>query len=686
MMRPALTGATRFVQTKPLHSIVPEFLCPVLHEISYRCTPFRPRATSKYVSTSSRRKTSAEQAGITTGDVGDRGSFPMQSKKLLPLSCPGCGALSQRIWPDQAGYYTDNRPAVKTYLSEDEERQFTNEERIFESAMSRTDHVLMQDLGLETPLPAQQPSPVLTKAVPICDRCHNLLHHSSGVPIAHPSIESIEQTISESPYKHNHIYHVLDAADFPMSLIPNLQHRLSLTPLRTQNRRSKHRKWHQGRVAEVSFIITRADLLAPQKEQVDSLMPYLIDVLRSALGRSGDKIRLGNVRCVSAKRGWWTKHVKEDIWTRGGAGWMVGKVNVGKSNLFEVVFPKGRSTNTDRERLQLDVGRGDKSGAAQVEGFVDPSNGAESHASFGGLDDEPTNTFAEVVGGELLPPAQIETPYPVMPITSALPGTTASPIRVPFGKGKGELIDLPGLERNSLEKYVRKEYKNSLVMTHRVLPEQQSIKPRQSLLLGGLIRITPKTPDLVFLAYSFLPLSPHVTSTEKAAAIQTGEREAGIPTIGETFAGRSISSAGIFQLKWDVTKRRAGPLTSRSAVKLKAEQLPFVVYAADILIEGCGWVEVVAQMRKRRHLAAESAGEGGEEAVIYRPLQMNEAAEDPGSRFPSIEVFSPEGKFVGIRPPLNGWMLNKRPDPVHARKTRPRRSMRSMKAARRPSS
>ncbi len=163
--------------------------------------------------------------------------------------------------------------------------------------------------------------------------------------------------ISESPYKYNHIYHVLDAADFPMSLIPQIQRHLELTPQRSQNRRAKTQRYYHGRMAEMSFIITRSDLLAPQKEQVDKLMPYLTEVLRDALGRSGADVRLGNLRCVSSKRGWWTKQIKDDIWNRGGGGWMVGKVNVGKSNLFESVFPKGRHEDVSFSSLRRDAQR-----------------------------------------------------------------------------------------------------------------------------------------------------------------------------------------------------------------------------------------------------------------------------------------------------------------------------------------
>src|SRR5205814_10496765 len=148
-------------------------------------------------------------------------------------------------------------------------------------------------------------------------------------------------------------YHGLDAADLPLSLMPQLHRLLNVTPQRSLNRRSKTGKYYHGKRAEVSFIITRSDLLAPQKEQVDSLMPYLRMVLRDALGPTGHKIRLGNIRCVSSKRGWWTKVLKEEIWERGGGGWMVGKVNVGKSHLFQSIFPKGRSQEPKQLR-QID--------------------------------------------------------------------------------------------------------------------------------------------------------------------------------------------------------------------------------------------------------------------------------------------------------------------------------------------
>lgn len=396
----------------------------------------------------------------------------------------------------------------------------------------------------------------------------------------------------------------------------------------------------------MSFIITRSDLLAPQKDQVDSLMPYLVEVLRDALGRNAKDIRLGNVRCVSAKRDWWTAKLKEEIWNRGGGGWMVGKVNVGKSQLFSNVFPKGRM-NAPEFMKTSEVSQPDPNPLAPVEAIEEL---------------EPFDPDS------LLPPVMPEVNYPPMPLVSALPGTTASPIRVPYGNGRGELIDLPGLARGDLELHVQPEHRPDLVMRSRVCPEQHVIKPGKSLLLGGLIRITPTTPDLIFLAYAFTPIPEHMTSTEKAIAIQEQREDAPkahIIALPETAA--KISSAGKFKLKWDVTKARTGPVTRREAGGVKVDALPFKVLSTDILIEGCGWVELVAQVRKKdleRQTSAESARDSiGEENEVFEP------------NYPEVEVFSPEGRFVAARRPMNGWLLGgPKKAPANARKTRPRPS------------
>ena len=539
----------------------------------------------------------------------------------------------------------------------------------------------------------------------------------------------------ESPYKYNHVYHVLDAADFPMSILPGIHSLLDLMPLRTKNRRSRLGRYYHGQKTELSFIITRSDLLAPTKPQVDRLVPYLQEVLREELGRSGRNVRLGNIRCVSARRSWWTKELKEDIWKRGGAGWMVGKVNVGKSQLFEAVFPKGRMEwKPSDHQISVDL----------YNNRLDAR--AEDQKTLEDFDLSNEDTLDEY---SLLPPAPAETQYPEMPLVSDLPGTTASPIRVPFGGGRGELIDMPGLERTGLEKFVKEEHRLSLTMKSRIVPEQMVLKPGQSLLLGGgLIRITPREPAPVVLSYAFTPIEAHLTATPKAIALQAQTSEVQVESIAVPGTGEKTQLAGAFELKWDVTKARTGPLTRKHDVGLSVDRLPYRVLSADILIEGVGWVEVTAQVRTK-HLFTPKEGATNEaettsdaatttteppppketepppEKELSALERLEALAEDPNKKkkqqqqqipthkpkpkqkekdvewdapeedqgvgegegeeaqgdlnWPVVDVYSPEGKFVGYRPPMNGWLLNKPRVTKAQKRKRPRRSMKGAK-------
>lgn len=464
-----------------------------------------------------------------------------------------------------------------------------------------------------------------------------------------------------------------------MSIIPNIHRLLDATPQRSLNRRSKVGRFYHGKKTEVSFIITRSDLFAPLKTQVDSMMPYLVSVLRDALGRSGQNVRLGNVRCVSAVRGWWTKELKEDIWNRGGGGWMVGKVNVGKSRLFHDVFPKGRRETLNQGKLKkLIVSDNPKNGSEPSLTAPSEDTSASDHENLAAV----TGTEAEAETkklntSSLLPPAQPEADYPQMPIVSSLPGTTASPIRVPFGNGKGELIDLPGISRGDLESYIQESHRPSLVMRSRITPEQQVIKPGQSLLIGGFIRITPTTPDVIILAYAFTPIKPHLTSTEKAIGIQTRTRASGVENIALPDVCEKIDSAGRFSLKWDVTKQRSGPITARDAAGIKVDRLPYRVLSTDILIEGCGWVELVAQVRKR---PGELLKADSDQVELESSERADSASVD--SIWPTVEVFSPEGMFIGCRRPMNAWLYSEANKPKDSnRKGRPRRSMKGAKKA-----
>ena len=623
--------------------------------------------------------------------------------QLLPICCPGCGAFSQDINSQEAGYYTKSRKAVKAFLREAHVGSvFDHTSQQKESNQRRHAESQEEDTLKSNSSPSTPP-------LPVCDRCHDLIYNSCGVPVAHPSVESLADSIAESPFHHNHVYHVLDAADFPLSLIPSIHSRFGLTQPRTQNRRSQHKF---SKRPTVSFIITRSDLLGPTKDIVDSLMPYFTSALRSALGRFGKDIRLGNVHLVSSKRGWWTKEIKESIWKRGGGNWMVGRVNVGKSNLFEVLFPKGSGDRAaDYAELEKEVER-------DARPVLDQTNSQTPSQRTGIM------TLSDT---SLLPPPQPETPFPNLPLVSSLPGTTASPIRLPFGKHKGELIDLPGLARGNLDTFVLPDHRSDLVMKQRPTVTQHVIKSGQSLLLGGgLVRITPlfhpdvSPSDAVVLAYPFVPFDAHVTATEKAIGTQLQERESGITSILAAGVGRKTTSAGKFTLSSDVTRVRSGALL-RAGVKL--DKLAFKVFSTDILIEGVGWIELVCQVRRRRrqlvspepnsqsslnpaatseratidspstvqdalsHLDAppRSSSSPLPSAVEIQDLKAKRAIDlDPSFTFPVVEIFTPEGGGIGQRAPMGAWMLlnkDRRSKTARAAQhaARPRKPMKGMK-------
>ncbi|KAM4059934.1 hypothetical protein HRG_002447 [Hirsutella rhossiliensis] len=637
--------------------------------------------------------------------------------------CTGCGAFTQTSDPQQLGYFDSGSRRIRNWLSpptHEKKDSASDQDKLVNDALRSLESGKIEALGLSpaamgTDEESQTKATAVLEAAkpPVCGRCHNLQHYSTKSETAkmamhHPTVESLRATIEESPHSINHIIHVIDAADFPMSLIPRLHVLLGNIRLRSQNRRSKSLGILNGRKTDMSFIITRSDLLGPTKEIVDSMMPYLQEVLRDSLGRNGDKVRLGNVKCVSARRGWWTNPAKEDIWRRGGAAWLVGKVNVGKSQLFEAVYPKGRMTQG-----KVVQGKLPSRATTATSSFYDAF--ASARSSDGRSRGERPRD--DLVVGELLPPPRPAENYPAMPVVSPLPGTTASPIRLPFGDGKGELIDLPGLARSNLELFVKEEHRQSLIMKKRIVPEQRTVKAGKSLLLGGgLIRITPRTDDIDFLVYNFTPLDDHLTATEKAIGFQNQTQSSvGLENITLPGVGAKMKHAGTFKLCHDVTKKRAGPLTRKDAVGLRVDTLPFRVISVDILIESVGYVEIVAQVRARDFDAWTTAQQradaraknvpGASDDPYVKILQqrwgytdaepfsrpaklltwgsepVREAPAEPESEpgWPAIDVFTPEGQFVASRKPINGWENNKPRVLAEHKKSRPRRSMKGDK-------
>ncbi|KAK6345437.1 hypothetical protein TWF718_007353 [Orbilia javanica] len=453
----------------------------------------------------------------------------------------------------------------------------------------------------------------------LCNRCRSLLHYqNTTVQGPDATFTQAAEVIAKSPFRRIHVYHIIDAADFPMSVLPNARKAI-LAGL-------NNLKDGKGKDISLSFVITRADLLMPTEQKVTSLMTYIRRVLSNYLDDADKEKTLKDLRIVSAKNGWTTERLKDEIRGRKGGVIFLGKTNVGKSRLYEAVFPKRGKKDLAAKKS---FGRGDLEEQADV---------LEDDFDF------------YIQNGKRVK-------YPEMPLASKVPGTTVGPIVIDFAAGRGQLIDLPGFSRGGLTKYLKQDYVKQTVMVDRVNPERYIVPPEKTFLLGGLVTVRPLQPvkgrpvTLEVAVFSNVP--GHVAKGEKIEGFLNPEAESEGKTRDFIWARKaaveSFKSAGTFKLTDDITKRRSGPLVEGMGED-KFKNVSFRVYATDIVVEGFGWLEISAQVGK----------------------------DDP---HPEIEVLSPNGESILQRETMKAYQENQKPGSKAAPGSRPRKSMRGAKKA-----
>ncbi|KAI5800069.1 hypothetical protein EDC01DRAFT_765456 [Geopyxis carbonaria] len=578
----------------------------------------------------------------------DADGRPLPKRWTPPPTCPGCGAASQQTHAELPGFYPlkPKKPAElewaglpatghgprKTRL----DRRTETADVVWKAAMERLagDAAVLQELGVDS-ADSPEPRPVKNvgpKAPPVCHRCHYIKFSHSAPPLpAPPTLDTLSELILASPHKTHHVYHLVDAVDLPLSLLRKLRgHFHSTLPNRiTRN-------------LTVSYVITRCDVLTPKRAQISSLMTFLKQTVKARLpkdekveGPAGSETKIW---AVSSRKGWDIGGLKDEIKHRAGGVWFVGGVNVGKTSLLRDAWPQNgkqftmegievgaRPKVTEPEETEL-VGEGEEDTGKQLEGLL--SQVQQSHRPR-----EP-------------------------PTISDVPGTTAAPIRVAYnplgGRSKlwGELVDLPGLERfgsGDLLKYARADKRKDFRVRGRVYAEEYTVQPGQSILVGGLFMITPKT-DVTVMVNPFTTLPIHIAATAKCCSFLThpSPQDSSLcdtllqdpaavgaaspkPTIINDephHLPSNIASAGVFTIADDVTEKRNPMLMSAHPAAIRA--LPYKVLATDLLLDSLGWIELTAQVRNRQ---------------------------DTGFQKVDVEVHAPEGRGVGQRHTMGAYMM-----------------------------
>ena len=79
--------------------------------------------------------------------------LPSPSQLLsLPRSCPGCGAFTQTVSPEQPGFYGTNRKSVKAFVSRNGQHPGSGnkgEQILFERVLGAADASLLSQVGLK---------------------------------------------------------------------------------------------------------------------------------------------------------------------------------------------------------------------------------------------------------------------------------------------------------------------------------------------------------------------------------------------------------------------------------------------------------------------------------------------------------------------------------------------------------
>lgn len=124
---------------------IPSFLCPFLVSSTGPILRNRKRHL---------RLRPTQTRPLHAGTAARNHVLPTPTQLLeLPRSCPGCGAFSQILSPDQPGFYSINRKSVKAFVARHEQAPSSeslgkSELETFERIVSNADTSVLSQMGL----------------------------------------------------------------------------------------------------------------------------------------------------------------------------------------------------------------------------------------------------------------------------------------------------------------------------------------------------------------------------------------------------------------------------------------------------------------------------------------------------------------------------------------------------------
>ena len=125
-------------------SLTPLFLCPSLASWTSISRGLQRKRSKPY----------GHQLHLDAIATPSHGRLNTSQLSILPSLCPGCGAFTQTVSPEQPGFYGTNRKSVRAFIGRNghcpwQVEKCDGESKLFEHILGITDVSLLSQMGLD---------------------------------------------------------------------------------------------------------------------------------------------------------------------------------------------------------------------------------------------------------------------------------------------------------------------------------------------------------------------------------------------------------------------------------------------------------------------------------------------------------------------------------------------------------
>lgn len=244
-------------------------------------------------------------------------SFIQSGRYSTKNICSGCGSQFENIYTKNCSdTMLNERNIIKGFKNSKKDK----ENDIFNEALANLDETLRLELLNRHPEDRLSRSFQKKKVKrAICQRCHNLIHHSTlstEFPVLPQTLSSANWLSMFMKERNPLLVYVIDSIDFPHTYISEL-HSL------------------YGKISQILYVISKIDIICRKKEMLRKVKDYFASEI-SKLTQITEKEIKPFIILTSATKGWGIDQLITSInkyKTKKNNIYFIGMANVGKSSI-----------------------------------------------------------------------------------------------------------------------------------------------------------------------------------------------------------------------------------------------------------------------------------------------------------------------------------------------------------------